>query len=334
MFGPVKSRLIHGLLFAIFIFGHGESLADHDRGTGQPIQDNSGALPDFDDLEPLPDLDDLGSLDDELPLERETPDQPASRDDNLELPGLPDFDEPGFLESVPVPKPELVLIIKGRVTKISQGKAQIKVLSGYFPKIGDKLDFTQPYAGNADFPGGSGVITEAGEEVWARITAGSPEKGMTVFITSINPGKNANFIPEKPPIPAVPDEPDPKQNPEDLYRAGLRFYTGEGGLQDYARAFKWMLLAAKKGHIRAQNDVGVMYELGQGAQRNPQQAVYWYKRSAVGNYAMGHYNLGRAYDSGMGAPKNFSEAIRSYRRSARLGEIKAQQRLRKQRLRW
>lgn len=331
MFGPVKSRLIYGLLFAIFIF-YGEALADHGRDTGPPIQDNSGSLPDFDDLEPLPDLDDLGSLEDEPSLERETPDSPASRDDSLELPDLPDFDEPGSLE--PVPKPALVLIIKGRVTKISQGKARIKVLSGYFPNIGDKLDFTQSYAENAEVPSGSGVISEAGDEVWARITAGSPEKGMTAFITSINPRKNANFIPEAPPIPVIPDEPDPKQNPKTLYRAGLKFYTGDGGLKDYVRAFKWFLLAAQKGHIRAQNDVGVMYELGQGARRNPRQAVYWYKRSAAGNYAMGHYNLGRAYDSGIGAPKNFSEAIRSYRRSARLGEIKAQQRLRKQRLRW
>jgi len=129
-------------------------------------------------------------------------------------------------------------------------------------------------------------------------------------------------------------EPDVNATPEELYRAGGRFFRGVDGPQDYEKAFKWIKLAAEKGHSQAQNDVGVMYETGQGVNQDLNQAMYWFKKSAAGNYPLAHYNLGRAYDSGMGGRKNFSEAIKSYRRAAKLGEAKAQKRLRQQRLRW
>jgi hypothetical protein len=330
----VMSRLILGLILVI-IFGVGESFADHEKGTNQPTK-KSDPLPDFDDLETLPDLDELGPLDDASSVEQNIPGQQTpTPGSNKTQPDLSPSTEPKITsETKAGGQPNLILIIKGEVSKISNGKLLIKMRSGYLPNIGDKVAFNGPHSNNAETPAGSGVIIESDKEVWALISSGTPNLGMSAVITSKNPRKNSSYFPEKAPVAKAPGQPDINANPEELYRAGGRFFRGVDGPQNYEKAFKWIKLAAEKGHYQAQNDVGVMYETGQGVNQNPIQAMYWFKKSAAGNFPLGHYNLGRAYDSGMGGRKNYSEAIKSYRRAAKLGEPKAQKRLRQQRLRW
>ena len=334
MNSPLIARLILSLFLAILI-SYGESFADHEQGANQTIEDN-GTLPDFEDMETLPDLDELGPLDDDPSTEKNISNQPSSaRDSNIEQSGLPKSSKPKFSSPSKVEDNQnLVLIIEGEVAKIANGKLKIKMRSGYLPNIGDKVGFNSLHSKNAETPTGSGVVIESGEEVWAQISSGTPDLGMNAVITSTNPRKVPNYSPEKLPVARAPREPDVNATPEALYRAGGMFYRGVDGPQDYEKAFRWIKLAAEKGHSQAQNDVGVMYETGQGVSQDPKQAMYWYKKSAEGNYPLAHYNLGRAFDFGMGGRKNYSEAIKSYRRAAKLGEPKAQKRLRKQRLRW
>jgi hypothetical protein len=322
---PVKSRLLIGLILVI-LFGVGESFADHEKGTNQSISGN-GTLPDFDDLETLPDLDDLSPIDDAPSDEINTPDQPSPIPDN-------NITKPDLSNSNDGDPSNLVLIIKGVVVKSLNDKLKIKMRSGYLPNIGDKVKYYSPHPNNSEKPVGSGVVVESGKEVWALISSGIPSLGMNAVITSTNPRKNTNYTPEKIPVAKVPSEPDVNASPEELFRVGERFFQGVDGPKDYEKAFKWVKLAAEKGHPEAQNNVGVMFQKGWGTKPDPQQAVYWYRKSAAGNFPMAHYNLGYAYDRGMGVRKNFSEAIKSYRRAAQLGNRRAQQRLRDQRLRW
>jgi hypothetical protein len=334
MKSSILSRLILCLFFTT-LFSSVESFADHEKGRNQSIPDN-GALPDFDDMETLPDLDELSPLDEVPPVEKNIPDQQLPVDNNnTTQPDLSKLNEPDISSKSKGGDPQdLVLIIKGEVAKISNGKLLINMRSGYLPNIGDKVEFNSLYPKNAVTPAGSGVIIESEKEIWALISSGTPDLGMEAVITSKNPRKVANFSSEKLPEANAAREPDVNATPAELYRAGGMFFRGVDGPQDYEKAFKWIKLAAEKGHLQAQNDVGVMYETGQGVNQNPQQAMYWFKKSAEGNYPLGHYNLGRAYDTGMAGRKNFSEAIKSYRRAAKLGEPKAQKRLRQQRLRW
>ncbi|MGV7221480.1 MAG: tetratricopeptide repeat protein [Nitrospinales bacterium] len=325
MISHILTRLILCLFFT-FLFSSSVSFADHENETNQPTQDNS-TLPDFDDMETLPDLDELSPLEDAPAIEKNIPEQqPQAPEIKIKKPDLSKFNKGG--------SPNLVLIVKGEVVKISNGKLLIQMRSGYHPNIGDKVKFNSLHPNNAETQVGSGVIIESEKEVWALISSGAPGLGMSAVITSTNPRKNSSYVPEKLPVAMAPSEPDINATAEDLYRAGGRFFRGMDGPQDYEKAFRWIKLAADKGHSQAQNDVGVMYETGQGVNQDPVQAMYWFQKSAAGNYPLAHYNLGRAYDSGMGGRKNYSEAIKSYRRAAKLGEPKAQKRLRKQRLRW
>ena len=60
---------------------------------------------------------------------------------------------------------------------------------------------------------------------------------------------------------------------------------------DYPAAFKEWVKSAADGHLRAQYNLGVLYENGLGVEKNPAQAAKWYIVSAEGNYAPAQYNL-------------------------------------------
>ncbi len=59
------------------------------------------------------------------------------------------------------------------------------------------------------------------------------------------------------------------------YNLGLIYYKGQGTLQDYDAAFKWLELAAKQGLTRAQYSLGLMYYQGNEAIQNYIRAHMW-----------------------------------------------------------
>lgn len=56
------------------------------------------------------------------------------------------------------------------------------------------------------------------------------------------------------------------------------------GQQDYAEAMRWYRRAAEKGHAKAMNNIGVLYERGEGVPADPAAAAGWFARAlAAGN---------------------------------------------------
>ena len=51
---------------------------------------------------------------------------------------------------------------------------------------------------------------------------------------------------------------------EAQYNLGVMYYSGDGVLQDYAKAFELFTKSAEQGNARAQFNLGVMYENGEG----------------------------------------------------------------------
>lgn len=69
---------------------------------------------------------------------------------------------------------------------------------------------------------------------------------------------------------------------------------------NFTEAFNWIKQAAEKGHIKAMNNTGVLYDNGQGVAQNHAEALKWYKKAAEKGYADAMYNVGVFYEKGEG----------------------------------
>lgn len=105
---------------------------------------------------------------------------------------------------------------------------------------------------------------------------------------------------------------------------GILYRNGEGLLQDFDEARRWLQLAAAQGHARAQFSLGMMYDFGQGVAQNPEQALIWYQQAAAGGDADAEFNIGTLHAEGRGVPQNAGEAARWYRLAAAQGHVNAQ----------
>ncbi len=115
-------------------------------------------------------------------------------------------------------------------------------------------------------------------------------------------------------------------DPESQYWVGRMYVRGEPE-KDYTKAVKWYLAAAKSGHFKAQNNLGVLYEDGRGVEQDLKQAVRWYTEAAESGLPAAQSNLARMYDNGLGADQDQAEAAHWYREAALQGHVKSQYRL-------
>ena len=74
-----------------------------------------------------------------------------------------------------------------------------------------------------------------------------------------------------------------------MYSLGGKF-GGKGVIQDYKEAAKWYHLSAEKGVVRAQYNLGVMYDKGQGVIQDYVLAHMWYNISASNGNDDGRHN--------------------------------------------
>ena len=111
------------------------------------------------------------------------------------------------------------------------------------------------------------------------------------------------------------------------YNLGLRYYNGEGVLQDDKEAVKWWRKAAEQGEAKAQFNLGVMYAKGEGVTEDDKEAVKWYQLAAEAGNADAQYNLGLRYDNGRGVLEDDKEAVKLYRLAADQGHASAQHNL-------
>ena len=77
-----------------------------------------------------------------------------------------------------------------------------------------------------------------------------------------------------------------------------------------------LLEQAEKGSVKAQTELGLVYELGKGIQKDPQKGAFWYRKAAEQGYARAQTNLGILYETGVGVSADFGEARIWYKKAA------------------
>lgn len=72
-----------------------------------------------------------------------------------------------------------------------------------------------------------------------------------------------------------------KEQLEDLYQMGMKYYSGRGVSEDNKKAFEYFLQAAEGGHANAQYRLGQMYRFGWGVKKDMQKAREWFQKAAA-----------------------------------------------------
>ncbi len=70
-------------------------------------------------------------------------------------------------------------------------------------------------------------------------------------------------------------------NVEAQYKLGLLYLTGNGALQDFVEAAKWLKLAAEQGYALAQYELGLIYRTGYGLAIDQVQSYVWLNLAAA-----------------------------------------------------
>jgi TPR repeat protein len=92
---------------------------------------------------------------------------------------------------------------------------------------------------------------------------------------------------------------------------------------DFAVAATLWLPLARQGNVRAQYDMGVMYQRGEGVAQDYKEAAKWYALAAAQGDEDAQNNLGGLYDQGYGVPQDYKQAQKWYRLSAAAGDAGA-----------
>ena len=105
------------------------------------------------------------------------------------------------------------------------------------------------------------------------------------------------------------------------HRLGVEYMNGQSGVfqQDYSKARRYHLQAARAGYTLSMFDLGSMCEFGQGASPSISDAAKWYGHSASYGLAQGQYNYATMLEAGEGVPVNTIEALKFYILAARGG---------------
>ena len=93
---------------------------------------------------------------------------------------------------------------------------------------------------------------------------------------------------------------------------------------DYATALKEWTPLADLGNVKAQYNLGLMYDMGKGVLQDYKEAVRWYQLAAEQGYSSAQHNLGLLYFNGRGVPQDHQEAVKWITLSADQGEVESQ----------
>jgi hypothetical protein len=123
---------------------------------------------------------------------------------------------------------------------------------------------------------------------------------------------------------------------------GIMYDKGQGVLQDYKEAVKWLLKSAEQKNLNAQRLIrasyhklhkevaeqgdsyaqrflGDSYYLGLGVTQDYAEAVKWYKKAAEQGDSVSQIILGAMYEKGKGISKDFVEAYKWFSISGETG---------------
>ena len=93
------------------------------------------------------------------------------------------------------------------------------------------------------------------------------------------------------------------------YNLGMIFQNGSGVAQDYIRSMQWFRKAADQGLAIAQSKLGNMYQNGDGAAADYNEAAQWYHKAADQGLAEAQFRLGGMYYWGIGVAQDLKEAL-------------------------
>jgi len=93
---------------------------------------------------------------------------------------------------------------------------------------------------------------------------------------------------------------------------------------DYKKAYKLFLEAAKAGDAEAQDNVAILIREGKGTAKNLTEALSWFRKAAENGLADAQYQLGNMYEFGLGVAQSYEEAAKWYGKSAEQGHASAQ----------
>lgn len=99
------------------------------------------------------------------------------------------------------------------------------------------------------------------------------------------------------------------------YEVGEMYEKGKGAVKDIQKAFDWYLKAANQKDYKAAYKVGLFYYEGSSVKRDYDQAFAWFSQSAEKEYVRAQYFLGELYEYGRGAPKDSDTALKWYKRA-------------------
>ena len=85
------------------------------------------------------------------------------------------------------------------------------------------------------------------------------------------------------------------------------------------RSVNFFRMAADKGHVAAQFELGQMYAQGLGVTQQFEEAAYWYLIAAKQGHAQAQFHLGFLYSHGQGVEQDYVKAYQWYCTSERCG---------------
>lgn len=112
--------------------------------------------------------------------------------------------------------------------------------------------------------------------------------------------------------------------PNNEFIRGKKFETGDGVKKDYKQAAEHYLNAAKNGHAKAQNNLGLLYLEGLGVEKDKHQAALWMMKAAEQGLGAAQENIANSFLSGEGVPESAELAEIWFRKAADQGSSSAQ----------
>ena len=130
--------------------------------------------------------------------------------------------------------------------------------------------------------------------------------------------------PAKPAATPLPIESVEDNSPRALFEKGRALYD-----KDPQKAASFYIKAAEKGYVKAQRDLGALYQSGSGVTQDYAASAKWYRKAAENGDAQSQYFLSYLLYKGLGVDQNSDEARQWLEKAARHGHQEAKKKLAK-----
>lgn len=111
---------------------------------------------------------------------------------------------------------------------------------------------------------------------------------------------------------------------EAQYQLALKYDFGRSNLTvNHQKAAQWYQKAAEQGHVKAQYNLGYLFQEGEGVQKDIHKAMYWFEKAAEQGFVDAYYNLGRFYYFDEFGLSNKAQAYGLFEKAAKGGYVDA-----------